>query len=173
MVFLRRPKKPLAALSTFLCLAWEVTPRLTRAMIQISGKGLAVRQEEFLDLVAVGLEQHRRAAQITDLLGRALDHTVALPALGVDDLAGPGNFEALFRARFGLQLGHLALLRASRPFEFGGAKDPGCLGTSKKTATAALNGRAVLNGRRLPESRWLGKQGGPALNRADGFGPTS
>src|SRR5580692_11722639 len=128
MVFLRRPKKPLAALSTFLCLAWEVTPRLTRAMIQISGKGLAVRQEEFLDLVAVGLEQHRRAAQITDLLGRALDHTVAPPALGIDDLAGPGNFEALFRARFGLQLGHLALLRASRPFEFGGAKDPGCLG---------------------------------------------
>src|SRR5580693_8759929 len=61
-------------------------------------KGSAVRQEEFLDLVAVGLEQNRRAAQIADLLGRALDHAVALAALGVDDLAGPGDFEALFRA---------------------------------------------------------------------------
>src|SRR5580692_10524582 len=132
MVFLRRPKKPLAALSTFLCLAWEVTPRLTRAMIQISGKGLAVRQEEFLDLVAVWLEQHRRAAQITDLLGRALDHAVALAALGVDDLAGPGDFEALFRARFGLQLGHLALLKARRLFEFPGARAPFASERAKK-----------------------------------------
>src|ERR1700722_4259300 len=61
-------------------------------------KGSAVRQEEFLDLVAVGLEQNQRAAQIANLLGRALDHAVPLAALGVDDLAGPGDFEALFRA---------------------------------------------------------------------------
>src|ERR1700744_3505899 len=44
-------------------------------------KALAVRQVVFLDLVAVGLEQNRRAAQIADLLGRALDHAVALTAL--------------------------------------------------------------------------------------------
>src|ERR1700722_18124373 len=126
MVFLRRPKKPLAARSTFLCLAWDVTPRLTRD-IWISWKarrrsgrrprmrlerdgGSAVRQEILLDIVAVGLEQHLGAAQIADLLGRPLDHPVALAALGVNHFAGSGDFKALFGARFGLQLGHLALL---------------------------------------------------------------
>ena len=38
----------------------------------------AVRQEVLLDVVAVGLEQDGRAAQIADLLGRAFDHAVAL-----------------------------------------------------------------------------------------------
>src|SRR5579872_1607806 len=32
MVFLRRPQKPLACSSTFLCLAWATTPLFTRAM---------------------------------------------------------------------------------------------------------------------------------------------
>src|SRR6202007_3349867 len=62
------------------------------------------------DVVAVGLEQHAGAAQLTDLLLRPLDHAVALAALGVHDLAGGSHLEALFSARFGLQLGHLALL---------------------------------------------------------------
>src|SRR5579872_667101 len=69
-----------------------------------------VRQEVFLDVVAVGLEQHAGAAQLPDLLLCPLDHAMALAALGVQHLAGGGHLEALFGARFGLQLGHLALL---------------------------------------------------------------
>ena len=64
-----------------------------------------------LDVVAVGLEQHVGAAELTNLLLRPLDHAVALAALGVQHLAGGGDFEALFGARLGLQLGHLALLK--------------------------------------------------------------
>src|SRR5215468_682279 len=45
-----------------------------------------------------------------DSLGRPLDHAVALAGLLVLHLAGRGNLEALFGARFRLQLGHLALL---------------------------------------------------------------
>src|SRR3954452_12445895 len=71
-----------------------------------------VRQEIFLDVVAVGLEQHASAAQLADLLLGPLDHAVALAALGVHHLAGGRHFEALLGARFGLQLGHLALLLA-------------------------------------------------------------
>src|SRR5262245_40637418 len=50
-----------------------------------------------------------------------LDHAVAFAGLLVFHLAGCGNLEALFGARFGLQLGHLALLigapRAGPPAE--------------------------------------------------------
>src|SRR5262245_10456913 len=70
----------------------------------------AVRQPVFLDVVAIGFEQHLGAAVLAHLLGTALDHAVALAGLLVQDLALPGNFEALFGPRFGLQLGHLALL---------------------------------------------------------------
>src|SRR3954462_3636408 len=73
---------------------------------------LRVRQEVLLDVIAVGLEQHAGAAQLADLLLGPLDHTVALAALGVHHLAGGSHLEALFSARFGLQLGHLALLLA-------------------------------------------------------------
>src|SRR5713226_3674028 len=69
-----------------------------------------VRQEKFLDVVAVGLEQHAGAAELTNLLLRPLDHAVALAALGGHYLAGGSHLEALFCARLGLQLGHLALL---------------------------------------------------------------
>src|SRR5580698_10618919 len=69
-----------------------------------------VRQEVFLDVVAVGLEQHASAAELTNLLLRPLDHAVALAALGGQYFAGGSHLEALFSARFGLQLGHLALL---------------------------------------------------------------
>src|SRR3954451_4479238 len=77
-------------------------------------RGSGVGQEVFLDVVAVGLEQHAGAAQLADLLLGALDHAVALAALGVHHLAGGGHLEALFSARFGLQLGHLALLLAGK-----------------------------------------------------------
>src|SRR6185437_700937 len=69
-----------------------------------------VRQEVFLDVVAVGLEQHAGAAKLPDLLLCPLDHAVALAALGVHHFAGGSHLEALFGARLGLQLGHLALL---------------------------------------------------------------
>src|SRR5436305_13405052 len=72
-----------------------------------------VRQEIFLDVVAVGLEQHAGAAQLADLLLGPLDHAVALAALGGHHFAGGSHLEALFSARFGLELGHLALLLAS------------------------------------------------------------
>src|SRR4051795_10366073 len=69
-----------------------------------------VRQEVFLDVVAVSLEQHAGAAELTNLLLGPLDHTVALAALGVHHFASGSHLEALFGARLGLQLGHLALL---------------------------------------------------------------
>src|SRR6059058_5997262 len=69
-----------------------------------------VRQEILLDVVAIGLEQHAGAAELTNLLLRPLDHTVALAGLGGHDFTGSRHLEALFSARLGLQLGHLALL---------------------------------------------------------------
>src|ERR1700754_3821551 len=69
-----------------------------------------VRQEVLLDVVAVGLEQHSGAAELTDLLLRPLDHAVTLAAMGEHHFAGGSHLEALFGARFGLQLGHFALL---------------------------------------------------------------
>src|ERR1700730_14352382 len=74
------------------------------------GRPSAVRQEVFLDVIAVGLEQHVGAAQLADLLFGALDHAVALARLRVEDLSGPRHLEALLGARLGLDLGHLALL---------------------------------------------------------------
>src|ERR1051325_11686211 len=75
-------------------------------------RGSGVRQEILLDVVAVGLEQHAGTAQLADLLRGPLDHAVAFAALGMHHLAGGSHLEALFSARFGLQLGHLALLLA-------------------------------------------------------------
>src|SRR6185503_585679 len=72
-----------------------------------------VRQEVLLDVVAVGLEQHAGAAELTNLLLGPLDHAVALAALSVHHFAGGSHLEALFSARLGLQLGHLALLSAT------------------------------------------------------------
>src|SRR5512136_1930585 len=77
---------------------------------QAAKNRLAVRQPVFFDVVAVGLEQHVGAAMLADRLGGPLDHTVALAGLLVFHLAGRGDLKALFSARFGLQLGHLALL---------------------------------------------------------------
>src|ERR1700740_3666909 len=74
------------------------------------GARSGVRQEIFLYVVAVGLEQHAGAAELSDLLLRPLDHAVALAALGVQHFASGSHLEALFSARLGLQLGHLALL---------------------------------------------------------------
>src|ERR1700759_3493248 len=82
-------------------------------MVQRKRTRSGVRQEVFLDVVAVRLEQHASAAELADLLLGPLDHAVALAALGGHHFAGGSHLEALFSARFGLQLGHLALLLAS------------------------------------------------------------
>src|SRR6266545_1024030 len=70
----------------------------------------AVGKPVFLDLLGVGLEQDLGAAMLADLLLGPLDHAVALARLGKQHLAGAGDLEALLGARFGLDLGHLALL---------------------------------------------------------------
>src|SRR4051794_7212793 len=84
-----------------------------RGSAEWTGTRSGVRQEIFLDVVAIGLEQHAGAAQLTDLLFGPLDHAVALAALGGHHFAGGSHLEALFSARFGLKLGHLALLLTS------------------------------------------------------------
>src|ERR1700709_140490 len=93
-----------------------------RGPAAMDGTRSGVRQEILLDVVAVGLEQHAGAAQLADLLFGPLDHAVALAALGGHHFAGGSHFEALFSARLGLQLGHLALLLARAPRAPGSAR---------------------------------------------------
>src|SRR5438105_581885 len=69
-----------------------------------------VGQPVLLDSLAVGLEHDVHSAQLADLLLGPLDHAVTFARVGGQHLAGAGHLEALFRARFGLQFGHLALL---------------------------------------------------------------
>src|ERR1043165_904876 len=73
-------------------------------------RSLSVRQPVLLHALAVGLEHAGGAAKLADLLFGPLDHAVTFARLGVQHLAGAGDLETLFRARFGLQFGHLALL---------------------------------------------------------------
>src|SRR5260370_19638268 len=80
------------------------------AILRPSATGSAVRYPVLLDVVAISLEQRIRPAQLADLLFGPLDHPVTLARVGRHHLAGTGNLEALFSARFGLDLGHLALL---------------------------------------------------------------
>src|SRR6266436_3228057 len=90
---------------------------LTDSVRRLSADGRgrsAVRQIVFLDLIAVGLEQHGGAAQLADLLLGALDHAVALAGLLVEHHTARGHLEALLGAGFGLELGHLALLCGGR-----------------------------------------------------------
>src|SRR5262245_45926991 len=74
---------------------------------------LAVGQPVFLDVVTIRLEQDVGAAELADLLLGPLDHAVALAGLRIQHLPGAGDLEALFGARLGLDLGHLALLSAA------------------------------------------------------------
>src|SRR5262249_48703091 len=123
-----------AAFRVFLCLAWLVTPRLTRAMATLLQESRnrdcsAVRQEVLLDVIAVCLEQRRCPAEVADLLGRAADHHVPLALLSMHHLAGAGDLEALLGAALGLHLGH-----------FGSSN----WGDTRKAATACPSGRAAL-----------------------------
>src|ERR1700722_10110383 len=78
--------------------------------------GSAVGQEISLDIVAIGLEQNRGAAQLADRLLGPLDHAVALAGLRIKHLPGRRDLEALLGARLGLKLGHFALLFRSDTF---------------------------------------------------------
>src|SRR5258707_2194813 len=80
------------------------------AILRPSATGSAVGHPVLFDFLAVGLEQHIGATQLADLLLGPLDHAVTLARVGRHHLAGTGNLEALFSARLGLDLGHLALL---------------------------------------------------------------
>src|SRR5262249_46382987 len=60
-----------------------------------SATGSAVWQPIFLDVVAIGLEQHFGPAMIADLLCAALDHAVTLARLLVQNLPGSSDLEAL------------------------------------------------------------------------------
>src|SRR6478752_7251020 len=79
--------------------------------VPLSANGRSgVGQIILFDLVAVGLEQHRGAAQLADLLFGPFDHPVTLVGLLIKHLPAGRHLEALFGARLGLELGHLALL---------------------------------------------------------------
>src|SRR6185503_19133099 len=104
MLFLRRPRKPFACCRTFLRRAWLGTARGARDMDQPS---LRVWHPA-LHALGFGCTHGRGAAQVADLLVRALDHAVALARLAVLDFAARGEPEALFGARFGLHFGHFA-----------------------------------------------------------------
>src|SRR3954466_16203763 len=104
MLFLRRPRKPLACSRTRLRRARLGTARGARDMDEPS---LRVRHPA-IDALGFGGAHRRGAAQLTDLLVRALDHAVALARLAVLDFAARGEPEALFGARFRLHFGHFA-----------------------------------------------------------------
>src|SRR5882724_8450639 len=102
----------------------------------------AVGQKVFPDVVAVGLEQRPRAAVVADLLVGPLDHAMAFAGEGREHLTGAGDLEALFCARLGLHLGHLALLFGGRgPWARAPPRwrsKPSVLEMSFHAATAAL-----------------------------------
>src|SRR3979409_2475081 len=79
--------------------------------VPLSANGRSgVGQIILFDLVAVGLEQHRGAAQLADLLFGPFDHPVTLVGRLIRNLPAGRRRAAAFGARLGLELGHLALL---------------------------------------------------------------
>src|SRR6185503_20749688 len=82
----RVPLRPSASCRSRLCLAWAVTPRLTRA-ICLSARFLEVRQQA-LDLLRVD-RVHRRLAGVAARPAGRLDLEV-MAAPGVDPDHGPG-----------------------------------------------------------------------------------
>src|SRR3954447_16623219 len=92
--------------------------------VPLSANGRSgVRQIILLDLVTVGLEQHRGAAQLADLLFGPFDHPVTLVGLLIKHLPASRHLEALFGARLGLELGHLALLCGNSHGQMSGRPD--------------------------------------------------
>src|SRR4051794_402524 len=92
--------------------------------LHLSANGRSgVGQIILFDLVAVGLEQHRGAAQLADLLFGPFDHPVTLVGLLIKHLPAGRHLEALFGARLGLELGHLALLCGNSHGQMSGRPD--------------------------------------------------
>src|ERR1700733_8845970 len=102
MLFLRRPRKPLAAFRTLARRAWLGTERGARDMVYLPS---TVRHPA-LDALGFGFRQHRGAAQIAGTSRGIVDQPVALADLVGLDLAIRSEFEALFGARLGLHFGH-------------------------------------------------------------------
>ncbi|CAH1661984.1 hypothetical protein CHELA20_52778 [Hyphomicrobiales bacterium] len=121
-------------------------------MFNVAGRhSAAVGEEELLHVPRITLEQRGCAALITDELLGALDHAVALSRLRGNDLARPSDLEALFGARFRLQLGHLAL-----PSAFSGrlpTRPAVTLHVSKKNRHGSPGGRAVPTKAGLSQKR--------------------
>lgn len=61
-------------------------------------RALAVGQKIFDDIVPIAFEQHIGASQIANLLIGPFDHAMTFAGLGIHDLAGRGDFKALFSA---------------------------------------------------------------------------
>src|SRR5688572_20563997 len=99
--FLRRPRKPFAAFSTFLCAARAVTPRLTRGMSRL----LLVGQHR-LQGALVGRVSHRGAAQMAlTLLCLFREDVAQVRAAALEPAAGE-LLETLRRAALRLEFRH-------------------------------------------------------------------
>src|SRR4029079_3718294 len=92
--------------------------------VPLSANGRSgVGQIILFDLVAVGLEQHRGAAQLAGLLFGPFDHPVTLVGLLIKHLPAGRPTAPLFGARLGLELGHLALLCGNSHGQMSGRPD--------------------------------------------------
>src|SRR5574339_238810 len=100
--FLRRPRKPLAWLRTFLWRARAVTPRLTLGM----ARSLRRVRQHGTDRRRVGVVDPAAAADLALPLGGLLGQDVALVGSGALDRAAAAHAEALRGAPLGLHLGH-------------------------------------------------------------------
>src|ERR1700688_4562267 len=106
MLFLRRPRKPLACFRTRLRRRCEGTARGARDMVE---PPLCRVGHPAADALGFGRRHDLRSPKLADLLVGSLDHAVALAGLAVLELAVGSEFEALLRARLCLQLGHFAV----------------------------------------------------------------
>src|SRR5574339_568042 len=100
--FLRRPRKPLAWLRTFLWRARAVTPRLTLGM----ARSLRRVRQHGTDRRRVGVVHPAAAAHLALPLGGLLGQDVALVCAGALDAAAAAHLEALRGAALGFHLRH-------------------------------------------------------------------
>src|SRR3546814_5410777 len=80
-VFFDRPRKPFDCLMTFLCRAWVVTPRLTRAIVPFLPSGHSQEVLENDPRVAV-LEDLRAAVRPLHLLRPPAKHEIGRAHVG-------------------------------------------------------------------------------------------
>src|SRR5215216_5459118 len=99
--FLRRPRKPFACCSTFLCEARAMTPRLTRGMARL----LSVRQHR-LQGALVRWMGCRRAAEVTLTFLGFLREDMAQVRVAALELAARELLETLRGAALRFELRH-------------------------------------------------------------------